>query len=210
MNQSRLISTFLFLLAAIPLGAAQEPGARPLVKSRSAQPRVLPGARAPKPWRSVDGSASPSIGLGLGSAQSKGACSSGDDTTPPSSGGGSGSFSLKVYQGYQFSTRTALDDYTAPNADFGVSVYVRAPVEYARLRADKIEEFKQRSDALAVTASQAANWYSSVEAPTPEYYYMLRGKDGRYYLLRLTAFENSGMGKSNWKLTFTWEEVQAR
>jgi hypothetical protein len=190
-------------------------GAVPVVKERSAGRRIpLPaGARVV----TVDGSGStlPWVRLGVESGVPSAAgngplqACGGGTTTPPASTGGSGSFSLKSYEGYRFSDRkvVASDDKTAD-----VSFYpsFRYTVPTAMLGAPKIQEYEQKPDTGGLAASQIDGWYYATPAPAAGYWYVVRGADGRYYLLQLTKFENAGAATSQWQISFTWEQVQVK
>jgi hypothetical protein len=199
-----------FLVLLFPLLGLPQQG--PLVKEPGAPRRMpLPRGKAPTPWVVVDGAPGLKGGPVFGAANSpRLACSStGAPTTPPTSTGGSGSFSLKIYEGYRFTDRTVVksDDKTADITFYPVQ---RFSVPTPMLGADRIEEFDAKPDANSLSAATIAGWSYYIAAPAGQSYYAIRGMDGRYYLLHLTSFDNGGKATAYWQLNFTWEQVQVR
>jgi hypothetical protein len=195
-------------------------GAVPVSKERSEGRRIpLPsGIRVVR----VDGTSGTTLpwtllGVENGAPSAGGAgpvlaCGSGTTPAtppPPTSTGGGGSFSLNIYEGYRFSDRKVVksDDNTA---DISFYPSYRYTLPTPILGGVKINEYAQKPDPGSISASVIDSWYDIAPAPTTGYYYLLRGADARYYLVRLTKFNNAGAAMSQWQIDFTWEQVQVR
>lgn len=78
------------------------------------------------------------------------------------------------------------------------------------LGAAKIRNFALRPDPHSVTRAAIETWDDYVAGPAPGYY-VIKGSEGRFYLLKLESFESQGKAASHWKLTFAPpEEIHPR
>ena len=157
--------------------------------------------------------------------------SSGDDTTntpdmstqppdtskptdPPNTTQTSGTFQLKVFQGYDFSTKSVIDYGDMPDSVDIKFFYMRRYTlsgsdlgDYTYIKAVKIKEFENKP--TGITVAQVDEWADFVMSPIPisGNYYFIQSRDGRYYLLHLTEVENAGKAIALWVCTFEWQEI---
>lgn len=117
----------------------------------------------------------------------------------------SGSFQLKIFQGYNFATRSVGK--SGGTSDLSFTYQVRRIGMIGYLQAPKIKEFQSPPSGL--TASEFETWKDYVAGPSPDYY-VIKAKDGRCYLLQLLKFENQGKAASYWLMTFHWQEISLR
>lgn len=121
---------------------------------------------------------------------------------------------LGVYQGVRFADGTIVksDDATAD-----LKLYVNrgrrnaGAFALAAIGAQKIKEFDTtRPDVSRITRAAAATWDDSVNAPSAGTWFVVQGRRGGLYLVRIESFENQGKAASYWKLTLTFEPIDAR
>ncbi|MCW2277585.1 copper amine oxidase N-terminal domain-containing protein [Heliophilum fasciatum] len=128
-------------------------------------------------------------------------------STSPAFTGASGSFELTIYKGYIFSMQSVVE--SSENADLNF-IDSRKYTGVARLTAAQIKEFAEKPDTAAITAQEMSNWKDYVLGIAPDYYYIIRAKDGRCYRLKLKAFENQGKAMSYWRASFDYEEIEVK
>lgn len=114
----------------------------------------------------------------------------------------SGSFQLKIFEGYNFATRSVVK--SGGTSDLSFTYQTRRLGMISYLSAPKIKQFETPPSGL--TAAQVESWKDYVAGPSPDYY-VIKGKDGHYYQVRLLKFENQGEAASSWLMTFEWQEI---
>ncbi len=126
------------------------------------------------------------------------------DETPATAKTGN-PFQLKIYHGFDFSTRQVVRYNETTPADLKFFQQTRNVGVYAYLRADKIKEFESPPD--SISAAEINDWKDYIMGPKLNRYYVIRAKDGRHYLLHLIKYENQGKAASYWLLNFDWKEI---
>lgn len=117
-----------------------------------------------------------------------------------------GSFQLKIYHGFDFPNKRVIKYDDKPDlVDVKFYRQIRREGVFAYLRAAKIREFD--SPPTNLSAAQVDEWKDYVNSPKTGAYYVVRSRDGRYYLLFLKKFENQAKTASYWQLTFEWKEI---
>lgn len=119
----------------------------------------------------------------------------------------SGSFQLKIFQGFRFSDGATVE--SGKGADLSFYYQTRRMAIISYLGADKIKRFDAAPDPRSLTAAEVGSWNDYIPAPSPGYY-VIRTKDGKYYLVNLQKFENQGKAASSWLMSFNWEEIAVR
>lgn len=116
------------------------------------------------------------------------------------------SFQLKIYHGFDFSNKRVIKYGNQPDlVDVKFYQQTRREGVFAYLRAAKIREFD--SPPAGLSAAQIDEWKDYLNSPKTGGYYVVRSRDGRYYLLYLKKFENQGKGAGYWQLNFEWKEI---
>lgn len=114
-----------------------------------------------------------------------------------------GSFSLTIYKGYKFNQQTVVES----GQDADVNFISHWKYAMGTLTTNKIKEFESKPDISSITAQDMSDWKDYVIGPVPGNYYVIKGHNGKCYLLELTSFENQGKAMSYWKVTFNWQEI---
>lgn len=114
-------------------------------------------------------------------------------------------FQLKIYHGFDFSTRQVVRYNETTAADLKFFQQTRNVGIYPSLRAEKIKEFE--SPPTALSAAEISEWKDYIMGPKSNRYYVIRARDGRHYLLHLIKYENQGKAASYWLLNFDWKEI---
>jgi hypothetical protein len=113
-----------------------------------------------------------------------------------------GTFTLKIFQGHNFSTGQVGESGTA-TADLNFTYQTRRLGIISYLGAEKIKYFGK--DASAVSASGIEKWEDYEAGPAPGYYLIRARSDKHLYLVHMTEFLNQGKAASQWVATFEWE-----
>lgn len=114
-----------------------------------------------------------------------------------------GSFTLSIFEGFQFGTRQVVKSGT-DTADLSFTYQTRRIGFISYLGADKISFFE--SAPSAVPSSEVNSWKDYVAGPEPGYYVLRARSDRKLYLVRLVEFANQGKAASYWKMRFEWQE----
>jgi len=132
-----------------------------------------------------------------------------------SSSGASNTFQLKIYQGYDFKNKRVIDYGNTPSSvDFKFYFQQRSPISdldksrngiYVYLGAPKIREFNTAPTSLS--SAQVNGWDNWTLYPVPGKYYVVKSRDGQYYLLHLLKYENQGKAAAYWLMTFEWKKI---
>ena len=132
-------------------------------------------------------------------------------TTPS---GGSGTFQLGIFEGYDFQHNCVVSYVGNPEMDTDFYLYYqwRTGISsgirwmYVYLGAMKICVFDNPPQSVSV--SQIEEWENYVvNEHAPGKFYVIRSRDGRYYLLQLLDWENQDKSQAYWIMTFEWQEI---
>jgi hypothetical protein len=115
----------------------------------------------------------------------------------------SGAFSLKIFEGYQFSPQAVVKSGSAADLSFTYQVRRMGMISY--LGAAKIKYFESRPAAGSIGKREIESWEDYVAGPSPGFY-VIRARDGAHYLVHLQTFENQGKAAAYWKMSFRWEK----
>jgi len=140
------------------------------------------------------------------------------ETNGNNGNGSKGTFKLKIYQGYDFQNKRVVDYGSNKDlADIIFYVMYTNPSDAKTMRvyleASKINYFENPPTHL--TAEQVNEWNYYILAPS-KLYYVVRARDGRYYLLHLLNQENYDAimpwttTPANWVFTFDWKEITVK
>ena len=129
-------------------------------------------------------------------------------TYTPNTTQASGTFELKIFQGYDFQNKSVIDYGNNPDS-VDIKFYAQNLGDISRrrvyLEALKIQYFEDSPTNL--TSAQADEWNYYVLGPA-KLYYVIRSRDGRYYLLHLKEQENyEKTAEQFWVFTFDWQEI---
>ncbi len=128
-------------------------------------------------------------------------CALGTVETPVKAGN---TFQLKIYHGFDFSSSQVVKYNESTPADIKFYRQTRNVGVYAYPGAAKIKEFDSPSHRII---GNGDGWNDYLFTPKTNRYYVIRSRDGCYYLLHLLKFENQGKAASYWQLTFEWKEI---
>ncbi|HWQ53091.1 MAG TPA: hypothetical protein VN442_05365 [Bryobacteraceae bacterium] len=118
-------------------------------------------------------------------------------------------FSLRIFEAYRISEGKVVKS-GDKSADISFYYQTRRMGMISYLGATKIKEFAVRPDPRSLTRAIVETWDDYVAGPAPGYY-VIKGAEGRFYLVKLESFENQGKAASYWKMTFApAEEIQPR
>ncbi|HWR51675.1 MAG TPA: hypothetical protein VN428_11245 [Bryobacteraceae bacterium] len=118
----------------------------------------------------------------------------------------SGSFQLKVFQGFRFDDGSIGKSGSEMDLSFFYQMRRFGMISF--LGASHIARFDERPAQGSITVAEVQAWDDSVAGPSPGYYALQARNGGKYYLLHLEKFENQGKAASYWLMSFSWEEFQ--
>lgn len=116
----------------------------------------------------------------------------------------SNGFTLRPSQGVRLSDQTVLKSGVA--ADLAVTVRYQGQTASLALTAAKIQSFPAPPDLSQLTAAQIEQYPDAV-SPTAGDYYVIKARDGQYYLCQLTELKNQDRSPAAWRLTFTSQAI---
>jgi hypothetical protein len=117
----------------------------------------------------------------------------------------SGSFTLQIFQGYNFGSSEVVKSGT-PTADLNFTYQTRRIGMISYLGAEKIKFFPVAPAPGSISAADVAKWEDYVAGPGPGYYVLRAHSNGQLYLVQLVSFENQGRAASFWRMRFNRQE----